>query len=151
MKKSIKPTFPCEVDVTLQKAFEINMWCAQIMNSSILGGKLSFDLARLADNSEQIIRPFQKLRKKTEEEINANLEKEGKLPVSGKALDKRVNELLQDVLDDETQKFKLRIPELKKSYFIADKDYKHVDISEGDLLVPMGFIKAMIDWIEEDV
>lgn len=148
--KEKKLQFPCEVDVTLAKAFEINQWCGQIMQSSLLGGKLSFDLARLTDDSEKIIKPFLKLKEKTEAEVNDELQKLGKLPVTGRALDKRVMEKLQQVLEDESVKFKLRIPALKMSDFIADKDYKHLDITEGKSLVPMGFIKSVIEWIEMD-
>lgn len=143
-------TFPCEVEVTLAKAFEINQWCAQIMHSTILGGKLSFDLARLSNDTEKITKPFMKLREQTEKEVNELLVNEGKLPVTGKALDKRVMDKLQEVLDDEETKFPLRIPAMKMSDFIADKDYKHLEISEGGQLVPMGFLKAVMEWIDMD-
>lgn len=148
--KEAKLKFPCEVDVTLAKAFEVNQWCAQIMHTTLLGGKMSFDLARLSNDTERITKPFLKLREQTEKEVNEQLVKEGKLPVTGKALEKRVMEKLQEVLDDEKTTYKLRIPAMKESDFIADKDYKHMDISEGDSLVPMGFMKAVMEWVEMD-
>lgn len=140
-----------EQNVTLAKAIEINQWCAQILHSSIFGGKLSGDLARLADDTEEMTRWFFKLKDKLKVDINKELELAGKLPVTGRALDKRIEEKLKEHLEDETPlPKKLRIPLIKESDLEADRDYPHLNIKEGDTLVPIGFRKAMIQWIEKD-
>lgn len=151
-KTETKLKLPCEVEVTLSRAVEVNHWCGQIMHSTLFGGKLMADLARLTNDSEKITKWFYMLKEKLKTDINKKLEAADKLPVSGRALEMRIAEELQPLLDDTTpMPEKLRMPLIRYSQLIADRDYPHMNLKQGDCLVPMGFVKVMMDWLEMDV
>jgi len=146
MKKASKEKEPNKpkTALTLRRVFEIASWLRQINNMSLVKGEVALSLIRWALELDVHLKPVDVHKNNL---IKRFRDEQG---LSGVALDTRVAVELEKILDADNAMVEVTIPRLTASNFIADRDYKSSDIREGDLLVPLGVLRVLHEYLEED-